>query len=205
LKKEKIYLSLTYIDEFVSSSLIDDEYTSGFSDLNRKKESIVARLELNRLCEKYFNNSLKAFSFNKDAYGKPSMNNMNCSISHSKGWVFVGIGNLPFGLDIEQFKEDECEHLRLTFSDNEWDKIQNDTLKIFFEFSLKESVAKQLGKGFLIEPSQIQIPQNCFKLKWLMTIGESIFVLTFFAEIDTEIVFDKINISCKLVSYNENN
>ena len=205
MKKEKIYLSLTFIDDFDSTSVIEDEYTSGFSDLIRKKESVVARLELDRLCKKYFDKSLKQLSFKKDAFGKPSINDYNCSISHSKGWVFVGVGNLPFGLDIEQLKEDECEHLRLAFSENEWLQIHNDSLKIFFEFSLKESVAKQIGKGFLIDPSKILIPQHCCKLKWLLTIGESVFVLTFFTEIDAEIVFDKINNCCKLVSYNENN
>ena len=68
---EAIFLSLRQIDEFPEcASPVDEEYLSQFTDERRKKESIVARLELNRLALLHAKSSLAQLGFAKTKKGE---------------------------------------------------------------------------------------------------------------------------------------
>ena len=182
---EAIFLSLRQIDEFPEcASPVDEEYLSQFTDERRKKESIVARLELNRLALLHAKSSLAQLGFAKTKKGKPIIDSeLHCSISHSAGWVFVGLGSVPFGIDIEQMNASEFEFLEHAYSKEEWDRVRAQPEQAFMGFSVKEATAKKDGTGFLTDPATIQPSKSDHVQAFHMaTIQGERFVLTVCAE-----------------------
>jgi len=159
----QIHMLLSNIyDEPVNSDEWLDDYTSKLIDKTRQQESFLARELLNQLCIQYIGEPLKKLGFKKNKYGRPILKEdcFYCSISHSNGWVLVGVSSTSFGLDIEKLEHKNFEYLSSAFSGEEWEQLQNNSLDIFKAFSKKESISKLYGHGFLVEPSEIKQPNN---------------------------------------------
>jgi 4'-phosphopantetheinyl transferase len=104
--------------------------------------------------------SLFEVGFIKDFNGKPYFSkkpNLHISISHSNGFVLVGLSNIPFGIDIEKIDYVNFKDLKIAFTSYDWSLISHDIKLIYQYFSLKESYSKMIGTGFTKEPSQIEI------------------------------------------------
>jgi phosphopantetheinyl transferase len=168
----KIYMLLSNIyDEPIHTNEWLDDYTSKFIDNTRQQESFLARELLNQLCLQHIGEPLKKVGFQKDKYGRPILmkDRFYCSISHSNGWVLVGVSSISFGLDIEQTDHENFESLSSAFSIVEWEQLQNNSLDIFKAFSKKESISKLYGHGFLVEPSEIKQSNNLINWNTVLT------------------------------------
>ena len=159
----KVHMLVSNIyDEPIHTNEWLDDYTSKFIDYTRQQESFLARELLNQLCLQYIGEPLKKVGFEKDKNGRPLLikEGFHCSISHSNGWVLVGVSTISFGLDIEKTDHENFDSLSSAFSIEEWEQLQNNSLNIFKAFSKKESISKLYGHGFLIEPLEIKQQEN---------------------------------------------
>lgn len=188
-----VHLVWAHVDQFQTEYYSSDPYLDKFIDLNRKKESIAARMLLNQLCQKHLGRSLSDLNFTKDAYGKPTVSGSFCSISHCQGWVFVGLGSVNFGLDLEYLDLIHSQQLKEAFSDSEWKEISGHPEKVFTQFSIKESVSKCQGQGFLISPNEIKIPTHGTILNWAHELEvKKKYVFSFYSNEKVEIFFEKL-------------
>ena len=161
MNPNSIYLSLEHIDSCTSSlEKVDASYIGTLKDETRRKESILARELLQALCINHLMKDLTALHFRKSSLGQPLIDEAFCSISHAQGWVFVGIGSLPFGLDIESMHQEHIEALELGFAPAEWRAIYPDKEGILCQFSAKEAISKLRGSGFTQEPNTIVLGEN---------------------------------------------
>jgi Asp-tRNA(Asn)/Glu-tRNA(Gln) amidotransferase A subunit family amidase/phosphopantetheinyl transferase len=188
-----IVLSIRHISDFQSfESPIDGEYLNAFSDEQRRKESVAARLELNRLAQLHWGEDLAQMGFHKNSNGKPMLGNgLHCSISHADGWVFVGMGAVPFGIDIERFNLNEHLFLEHAFSPETWKTLRNHPWRAYVGFSEKEAIAKKNGTGFLIDPKSIEKAPSDWLTSYRMTSPhQEAYVLTVCADSKVPIKID---------------
>jgi phosphopantetheinyl transferase len=182
----EIHMLLSNIyDEPIHSDKWLDDYTSKFIDKTRQQESFLARELLNQLCIQHIGEPLKEIGFEKNENGKPILmkDRLFCSISHSNGWVLVGLSSISFGLDIEKTELENYEYLSSAFSSKEWEQLKNNSLDIFKAFSKKESISKLFGHGFLVEPSEIKLTDDL--ISWdtvLKTANDQEFIVTAIAK-----------------------
>jgi phosphopantetheinyl transferase len=152
------------IEELLSFS---DAWCQKIIDLNRKKESLLARLLLDKLCKKIGLHSIHECELKKTDLGKPYFSNapdVYLSITHSDGYVWVAVSNSPIGIDFEKINNEAKEDLKIAFDLADWNVVAHDVNLVFKYFSLKESYSKMIGKGFTMEPEKIQISffdKNC--------------------------------------------
>lgn len=128
-----------------------DAYNFVLGRLMLKKALGELSLPTEFLKEMYYNES-----------GKPLINGLSFSISHSKDLVacaFNKEGNI--GLDVEFPREIERGHFRHCFSDAEWRLIQEDeSMHTFYQFwTQKEAILKANGAG-LADLLNIRIENN---------------------------------------------
>jgi phosphopantetheinyl transferase len=145
------------IEELLSFS---DAWCQKIIDLNRKKESLLARLLLDKLCKKIGLHSIHECGLKKTELGKPFFSNapdVHLSITHSDGFVWVAISNSPIGIDFEKINNEAKEDLKIAFDLADWNVVAHDVNLVFKYFSLKESYSKMTGTGFTMEPKKIQI------------------------------------------------
>ena len=195
---KNIEISIVHIDNCENDlSFYEDAYTIKFKDEKRKRESLVARSQLDLLCIKIYQKNLSELGFSKDAFGRPFFlfdSNIHCSITHSFGWVIVALSNTPIGIDFEKIIPEQKEDLKLAFTENEWRKVANDSNLVFTLFSMKESYSKLIGKGFSIDPRLISISPESYSYSRLITFNSKDFFIF------TLICLQKIN-SIKLDKY----
>jgi Asp-tRNA(Asn)/Glu-tRNA(Gln) amidotransferase A subunit family amidase/phosphopantetheinyl transferase len=188
-----IALSIRHISDFESfESPIDEDYLKAFSDEQRRKESAAARIELNRLAQLHWGEDLTQMGFHKNPNGKPVLSNgLHCSISHADGWVFVGMGAVPFGIDIERYNPNEHLFLEHAFSPETWKTVRNHPWRAYVGFSEKEAVAKKNGTGFLIDPKSIEKAPSDWLTSYRMTSPQQeAYVLTVCADSKVPINID---------------
>jgi len=193
--EHSIFLSVVHIRDFQSfQSPIDEDYLNAFSDEQRRKESAAARLELNRLAQLHWKSDLAHMGFHKNPKGKPMLaNGLHCSISHADGYVFVGMGTVPFGIDIERFNPNEHLFLEHAFSAEAWESLRNHPWQAYVGFSEKEAIAKKNGTGFLVDPASIESAPSDWLAAYRMTSPEEKqYVLTVCADSKAS-----LNIDCK--------
>lgn len=183
----KIHIYLTHIHHIQSElNIYTDESLEKFKDAIRKKESLVARFLLDKLSYEIYHITLKELVLKKNNLGKPYFQNNNqlhCSISHSNGWVIVGISDVNFGIDIEKIDIDKAHELETAFSSSEWSQIKNDPILVLTSFSFKESVSKMLGTGFTKDPTSISLLNSIHKYKTELKINEKEkYILTLVSE-----------------------
>ena len=68
LKARETYLSIAHIDELIEDiTPIEAEYINAFKDERRKKESTLARIELQNLCMQRYGKTLSELNFQKNS------------------------------------------------------------------------------------------------------------------------------------------
>ena len=195
MKENTVLLSLAHIEDMSESLQYPmDDYLRSFKDELRRKESILARIELNRLCHIFFYTSLEKMNFHKSPEGKPLLSSGYCSISHCKGLVFVAVSNNAIGVDIERFEQEELSALEIAFRPFEWEEIKNDDKEIVRRFSQKEALSKLRGTGFLQDPIHIEQSYQEKTIQYNLKTGENEnFVLTVCTSENTLIEFENSN------------
>lgn len=146
--------------EFEDILPFSDAWCEKLSDIQRKKESLLARYLINEICKKLKLGSIYECGFKKDNKGRPYFSNdpnIFISITHSNGYVFVAASNSAIGIDFEKIDVNSSEDLKIAFNDTDWKIISNDVNSMFKYFSLKEAYSKMIGTGFTTEPADIQI------------------------------------------------
>ena len=146
--------------EYVNLIQFTDSWCESIIDENRKKESLLARFLLNKICEKHGLESIFDCGFQKDKHGKPfffKFPSLHLSISHCDGYVWVAIANYPIGIDFEKINNEAKEDLKIAFDLADWHVVEHDVNLVFKYFSLKEAYSKMIGTGFETEPSEIKI------------------------------------------------
>jgi 4'-phosphopantetheinyl transferase len=151
-----------HISKYVLEDLLpfSDAWCEKLSDIQRKKESLLARFLINEICKKQKLGSIFECGFKKDNKGRPYLSNhpnLFISITHSNGYVFVAASNAALGIDFEKIDGNSTEDLKIVFNNADWKTVSNDVNSIFKYFSLKEAYSKMIGTGFMSEPADIQI------------------------------------------------
>lgn len=146
--------------EFADLLQFSDAWCEKLSDLQRKKESLLARCLINEICKKLKLGSIFECGFKKDYKGRPYFSNhpdIFISITHSNGYVIAAVSNATLGIDFEKIDANAAEDLKMAFNNDDWHSVSNDVNSIFKYFSLKEAYSKMIGTGFTSEPANIQI------------------------------------------------
>jgi 4'-phosphopantetheinyl transferase len=102
-------------------------------------------------------------SFARTSFNKPYLKDSDLyfNISHSGNMVACVFSRQPIGLDIEQVKKIDINAFESVFSKAEMQKIREGGDKKFYElWTIKEAVAKAIGKGLDINLLAIEILQN---------------------------------------------
>lgn len=145
------------------------EKAERFRFLRDKKEYLATKVYLRFITSKYLNCSPRLLTFKQNEYGKPYLTNeageLKLSISHSRGYALLALARRKeVGIDLESFDSpgwfDEETALR---------SLTKTELKQFFSlpageraaffyrcWTRKEAYSKAIGKGFMIEPNQIE-------------------------------------------------
>jgi phosphopantetheinyl transferase len=165
-----LYLEHHHTSQFELDELLcfSDAWCQKIIDLPRKKESLLSRLLLDKLCKSLGYRSIKECGFKKNEKGKPYFANepeVHLSITHSSGYVWVAVSSSPIGIDFEKVNIEYKNELEIAFSKSDWEFVSRDVQKIYQYFSLKESYSKMTGTGFTMEPAKINLKllkKNCF-------------------------------------------
>ena len=165
-----LYLEHHHTSQFELDELLcfSDAWCQKIIDLPRKKESLLSRLLLDKLCKSLGYRSIKECGFKKNEKGKPYFANepeVHLSITHSSGYVWVAVSSSPIGIDFEKINIEYKNELEIAFSKSDWEFVSSDVQKIYQYFSLKESYSKMTGTGFTMEPAKINLKllkKNCF-------------------------------------------
>ena len=157
-----LYIDHNHTSQFELDELLNfsDVWCQKINDLSRKKESLLARLLLDKLCKKMGLRSIQECGFNKNEKGKPYFSNepeVHLSITHSDGYVWVAVSNSAIGIDFEKVNIEAKNELEIAFNKSDWEFVSNNVKTIFQYFSLKESYSKMMGTGFTMEPAKIEI------------------------------------------------
>ena len=206
MNKQIIHIAIAHIDDEHSSQAIDeDSYIASIKEPKRKKESLVARTLLNELSIGYYGKNLNTLNFRKTPQGQPILDSGCCSISHSNGWVMVGLSTLPLGIDIERFQDKEIDALAVAFDENTWRTIKANPQLVMEEFSAKEAISKLRGTGFTMEPKEIILNTNeQMWHRWIEFSPGETYVLSICSRLKPEIHFESSNNLCMLVNTYEN-
>jgi phosphopantetheinyl transferase len=159
-----LHLEFDHISRFEITDLLNfsDSWCESIVDERRRMESQLARLLLDRSCQKILQKNLTACAFKKNEFGKPYLENhpdLHLSITHSHGYVCTALSDSAIGIDFEKIDPTFSDDLRIAFDENDWQKVSKDTFLIYKYFSLKESYSKMTGFGFTKEPSEIKISE----------------------------------------------
>jgi len=183
-----LHLEYGHISDYESELLSNykDDWCNSIVDIKRQKESLLARLLLDKICRKNIRKTLAEALFKKDSQGRPYFQNhpeLFISITHSHGHVWTAIAASPIGIDFEKIDPAFKNDLKIAFDEADWQLVSNDCMEIYKYFSLKESYSKMIGTGFNREPSEIKISE--LQHKTLVNIFEnksSSFIFTLIAQ-----------------------
>jgi phosphopantetheinyl transferase len=183
-----LHLEYGHILDYEPAELIkfSDDWCNSIVDSKRQKESQLARLLLNKICQKIIQKSITEALFKKDISGRPYFEkypDLYISITHSHGHVWTAIASSPIGIDFEKIDSSFKNDLKIAFDDSDWKLLVGDTEQIYKYFSLKESYSKMTGTGFTLEPSEIKI--SSLQHKTFINIFEnksSSFIFTLIAQ-----------------------
>jgi 4'-phosphopantetheinyl transferase len=107
---------------------------------------------------------LPEFLFNN--YGKPYIQNMKgyFNISHSGNIAVCGYSNGILGVDIEKIQPCNLEDFELVLTNEEYSSLASGTLNDFYRlWTQKEAIIKAIGKGFYMNPVEIDLSKNIRK------------------------------------------
>jgi 4'-phosphopantetheinyl transferase len=98
-----------------------------------------------------------------NSYHRPylTLPDIDFNISHSGDFVICAIGkNIRLGIDIEENKNINLKNFQSVMSTEQWDEINNASypIKEFYRYwTIKESVIKADGRGFLIPLDKLSV------------------------------------------------
>lgn len=129
--------------------------------IERYKRSIISKLFVKIILEKYYKMNTKEINIVRDQYGKPFLTKQNMelnlyfNISHSGEWVVCAFSDCEIGIDIEKIDTYSPKIAKRFFSHNEYntflEKSGRERDRCFFDiWTLKESYVKALGKGLSV-------------------------------------------------------
>jgi phosphopantetheinyl transferase len=159
---DNLYLEYGNIKDYHAATLesFSDEWCSSIVNENRRKESQLARLLLDKIIQETLKKTIHEVPLKKNKLGKPYLENypnIFISITHSHGYVWVALCYSPIGIDFEKIDPDYTHDLKIAFNQADWKVLDGDHLQIYKYFSLKESYSKMTGTGFTKEPLSITI------------------------------------------------
>lgn len=171
-----LHLEYGHILDYEPEELLkfSDDRCNSIVDSKRQKESQLARLLLDKICQKIIQKSITEALFKKDKSGRPYFGkypDLYISITHSHGHVWTAIASSPIGIDFEKIDPSFKNDLKIAFDEADWQLVSNDCIQIYKYFSLKESYSKMTGTGFTHEPSEIKI--SSLQHKTLISIFEN--------------------------------
>ncbi len=142
----------------------DKDYESFYNKLNKhdknkvdllirekdKRLTILSRMLLDKLLNKYYDTSYSDVLIKYSKYNKPYIDNINFSISHSNNYACVVVSDKNVGIDIELIRDVDINIINYICNENEKDSILNskDRYKSLFSlYCLKEASVKLIGTG----------------------------------------------------------
>lgn len=157
-----MYCDFDHVLNYTMEELIPytDSWCEKLMEQVRKKESLLARLLIDKITNKYLQKSIDQLGFIKSIQGAPYFSKKTeifLSITHSNGFVGVSLSTTPIGIDFEKIEKNNYQELQIAFDKEDWDIVKNSSVEVFKYFSLKESYSKMIGTGFTTEPSSIKI------------------------------------------------
>jgi len=91
-------------------------------------------------------------------------NEFDFNITHSGSYVACAIGkNVRLGIDIEENRNVDLKNFKMVMSPGQWDEIGSSSypLKEFYKYwTIKESVIKADGRGFLIPLEELNVKND---------------------------------------------
>ena len=140
-----------------------DEYSTFYNKLNNKDKNkvnllikdsdknatILSRVLLDKLL-KYYNISYCDIEFKYNKYGKPYIDGIYFSISHSYDFVCCAVSDKNIGIDIEKIRNVDINTINFFCTDKEISYIKNSSDKyksLFTLYCLKEAYCKMIGTG----------------------------------------------------------
>lgn len=168
----------SYVEDLKLKGYIDRERLdkiSDYKDILSKKQRVLS----NVLLQKELKEKCKDIYFNKA--GKPLLNDVYFSISHSKDLVVYVKDGKEIGIDVEHIDRNNETILDYAFSDCEVryikDSFKNDIIYgITKLWTIKESVYKASGVEEKIEPKDIKVDVD--NLSEILFFGKTYNVLT---------------------------
>ena len=114
-----------------------------------KKLTILSRILLNKLLNKYYNTSYFDINIKYNKYNKPYTDNICFNISHSNDYACAVVSNKNVSIDIELIRNN-TDIINYVCTDREFDYINKSINKyksLFTIFCLKEAYFKMIGTG----------------------------------------------------------
>ena len=114
----------------------------------------------NNIKEYILNNYLncKTTDIKYNEYKKPYLDNINLSITHCDNYYLLAVSNYEIGIDVERVKNYNPSILKKTNTKNELNYIRENPYERFFIiWTLKESLVKACGTGFVGFPNEIEV------------------------------------------------
>ncbi|WP_391204482.1 4'-phosphopantetheinyl transferase family protein [Psychrobacillus sp. L4] len=185
----KVYsVEVTEISDAMSNKLslfIESEKKSRIEKLVNKKDKIrvlIGEILIRTLIIKHLGIKNDEILFKRNRFGKPFLtgfSGFHFNISHSGEFVVCAIDENPIGIDIEQVKNINYEHIAMNFfskSENNYifKSGLDNQLKRFYElWTLKESYIKCCGQGLAIPLKSFSIEINNHKNIYISSGNES--------------------------------
>lgn len=139
--------------------------------LNKRKEedrclSLLGKMLLLRILKEYEDwkeKVLPELLFNP--YGKPYIDGMGSfNISHSGNVVVCGYSDAEIGIDIEEIHPIDLDEFKSVLTPNEYNLLKSSEINNFYRvWTQKEAIMKATGKGFYLNPLDIDLGEDLGK------------------------------------------
>ncbi|HCL56607.1 MAG TPA: hypothetical protein DHW82_06315 [Spirochaetia bacterium] len=142
---------------------METEITSRFQSESRKKEFSLGRILLKKLIEQMTGSDYHSLSILKDSKGKPylypeTLEKIHISLSHKSSFLWAGVSQKPFGIDIEK-KDPRILNLKSKVFSFKKTLAQNEDELTFFSrlWTLQEAAVKCLETDFMDIASNLSL------------------------------------------------
>ncbi|MCD7900425.1 MAG: 4'-phosphopantetheinyl transferase superfamily protein [Bacteroides sp.] len=138
--------------------------------------SLLGKMLLLHILKEYEDwdkNVLPELLFNK--YGKPYIERMkgNFNISHSGNIVACGYSTTEVGIDIEEINPFDLDEFERVFNQKECNLLELGSTTDFYRiWTQKEALMKVTGKGFYLDPLEIDIGENLIEERFEIYIND---------------------------------
>ena len=109
---------------------------------------------------------------------KKEKSKMNLSITHSGDFAIAAIGDRPIGIDIEKIEERSESFYKEAFTEKERNQISSNADLGTVYWTIKEAIAKAIGKGLNLSLHDIEISsdekKSSYKIDFSARVAESL-------------------------------